>query len=227
MSGIEARSRTGDCSKFCDQFRARHGWGAVLVVAFVIANQNLVWFAGNSSGSKKDATIGIRSSDLAGRVVVTGELKEPLGTLVTVAGDWRLMPQNEREQSLYLVITHINGVKQGQPIIFRREAVMHCDFFLAKELQFAEGEHWELRVFERGEFVGCPEGAFREIARARMGSSYNELDVPYPSGMCKFEYEKELQYISGRKVTVLDQQNLITGQAEKRIPQNEEISRSR
>ena len=97
------------------------------------------------------------------------------------------------------MITHVNGAKQKKPIIFRREVVTRCDFFLARELQFDEGDHWELRAFEKGAFAGCPEEAFREIAKGTMGGSYNELDVAFPSRSGRFGYRNELQYISGRK----------------------------
>lgn len=132
MSGIDAAHRR--IGKFFGRLRGRHnrvpkGYGAyrgwqtrmaicIGVPAVALVTVCVIGPADNWSRAKEDAIMRIKSSDLLSRVVVTGELGEPLGTLVTVAGDWQLTAQNGKDASLCFVVTHVKGSNGGSQSSF-------------------------------------------------------------------------------------------------------------
>jgi|GEM_PF-4645082 len=112
----------------------------------------------------------VSADDLAsGKVTVVGRLGIPLRTMITVRGTWRSLPplrhgnaRKPADHSFY--VSHVNGNALAKPVEFVRGLVRGttADGTELTELKPADGEQWELRVYETGGFRGQPAEYWKE-----------------------------------------------------------------
>jgi hypothetical protein len=104
----------------------------------------------------------VRASEIGVSVEIQGRLGHPLGTLVTIRGEWSWPKGDDgpREPKRIppLVVTAVNGHSLETPVVFEASLVGPLPFHEDERppLPRALGEVWELRGFEAGGYIGIP-----------------------------------------------------------------------
>ena len=135
----------------------------------------------------------VPASDVGHRTLIVGRLGFPLGTLLTVQGQW------ERDESakdaaattpsLRFVATAVNGGRLDKSLRFASDLVSPLISGAFKDPPRNAGDVREIRAVEGGRFLGVPAEAYKEFAA---GSQ--------PAAAPRFEFRTEIKYVTAHVI---------------------------
>jgi hypothetical protein len=139
-----------------------------------------------SAGPVGQSEISVRLADLSPPRKVIGSLGHPLGTVVTIAGQWKSgdRPAIDKE----FVVTRVNGVSLLSPCVFERHD-MELILSTGGPAPFEDGAIYMLRGYESGTFSGVPLAVFEELGSA------------LPAAHSTFRFESRFTYFQWKRVS--------------------------
>jgi hypothetical protein len=112
--------------------------------------------------------VNVFASDIGHRTVIKGRLGFPLGTVVTIRGQWeRVEPAKDiptMTSSLTFVAKEVNQTRLDEPLRFASDLMSPLIVGAFKDPPRHVGDIWEVRALEAGRFLGLPDAARRELA---------------------------------------------------------------
>lgn len=112
----------------------------------------------------RQARVVVSSSSLVENLSIVGRLGHPIGSLVTIRGIWHVPGPKGPD----FEVTHINGARLTEPVFFSYLS-NNVESPELRDYRPLDGEVWERRAFESGEFFGVPHDAFvHELASIGM-----------------------------------------------------------
>lgn len=131
----------------------------------------------------------IKAEDIGTKAAIVGRLGHDLDTFLTIRGSWDRPersgpdePKDNRDRGVF-VVAEVNGEKVDQPIRLDAQFLSGGDYLHSrKRPPSVDGEEWEIRGVERGEYRGEPPG-MAKIKYPNVMPSY-----PYKSGFHTYFY---------------------------------------
>lgn len=109
-----------------------------------------------------DKAVEVSVAEIGRTVTLVGRLGQPLGTMVSIRGTWRLPDARSKDQSPHFVVSHVDGRKLA------RSVALHIDDMHLKgkggrnvkppndEYETLDEQTWTLRGYESGRFSRTP-----------------------------------------------------------------------
>jgi hypothetical protein len=149
--------------KFVQIFRFHNAWVLSVVVVFVWAI-----FRALASGETQEPK-SVNAADIGVKVQIIGKLGTPIGTLMSIRGQWR-MPSfgaspPPKPPELQFHVTHLDGKPLSKETIYFASAVRAINLKDQRNHE-ADGVVWEMRAFEGGQFVNLAERHWQEFYKA-------------------------------------------------------------
>ena len=106
--------------------------------------------------------ISVNAADIGKKVQIIGRLGKPMGTLMSLRGQWCMPSKSPKPASLEFHVTHLDGKPLPGDVVFYRQVVTATNLKNQTEHE-AEGVVWEMRAFEEGRFVNLKERHWEEF----------------------------------------------------------------
>lgn len=125
--------------------------------------------APSEGAEEADGKLKISVEELGKTADIVGRLGKPLGTWMTIAGNWALPKQVVKDRSLRFTVTHVNSAKLEKPIEFHVDLVHAVDrrgksvMPEFKDRNKFDGRTWTLNAYETGEFHVTPPEYYEAI----------------------------------------------------------------
>lgn len=113
------------------------------------------------AGRTQDSLVKVKIISPGPNTVLLGELGHPLGNILTIRGTVVEGPDKGYEDGPNLIVHMINDSATQVPIQIPL-APWFSEFGKGKLPAIKPGKSYRLRVYETGEFIGSPDGAFEE-----------------------------------------------------------------
>lgn len=134
----------------------------ICVMAAALAIGIPIILAPSAPAEDGDRKIHVSVDDLGNTAELVGRLGKPLGTWVTIQGEWTLPKKVVKDYSLRFTVTHVDGAKLEQPVEFNVAQVSvvnsRGESVIPKrenQKQF-DGQSWKLKAYETGRFHITP-----------------------------------------------------------------------
>jgi hypothetical protein len=106
--------------------------------------------------------ISIKAVEIGSTVQIIGRLGKPMGTLMSLRGQWRMPSNTPKPPALEFHVTHVDGQRLSNEVVFYK-CVVTAFNQKHKHHHEADGVVWEMQALEEGRFVNLTDRYWKEF----------------------------------------------------------------